>query len=281
MNVIQVLDYFRKAVSKNRVGHAFIIHGGCEKERKNVVINIAKILECKTSPEICENCYPCKTITTGNFPDVHTVRNAKKSLSIDEVRAIKELMYTKPYFGNHRIFIIETDWIQQPAANSLLKIMEEPPAYGIIIILTRNNKNFLPTIVSRAINLKLNPEPFINLDQELPEEITQLLESASQKNWYDLFKKAEKVSKNFTREEIENFLDWFILLGRQKLLASAGFETLLEKKYSDIIKKIDLSTLTELIDARQYLRFNVNTRIFLELVALKLCVPKWRNWQTR
>ncbi|MCX7705891.1 MAG: hypothetical protein N2115_06525 [bacterium] len=282
MNTGQILEFFQKAVSKNRVSHAFIIYGGTEEERKSVAIDIARIIECRTSPKICSNCYSCKTIPSGQFPDVHMVQPEKRNLSIDEVRSIKENMYTKPYYGSRRIFIIETDWMQQPAANSLLKIMEEPPSYGMIIILTRNNKNFLPTIISRAINLKINPDIEMSFDPKTTEEFVQILQSAKKKNWQELFKSAEGISRNSTREEIEHLFDSIISIVRQKVLAAAGFnQSLPEKKHSDIIDVDEYRVLAEILDKRQYLRFNVNTRIFLELLAIKLSTPKWRNWQTR
>ncbi|MCM8822571.1 MAG: hypothetical protein NC831_07175 [Candidatus Omnitrophica bacterium] len=282
MNTQQLSDFLKKAILKNRMCHAIIIHGGSYEKRKNAAIDAARMLECKTSPEICGECYSCKTIPCSNFPDVHLVKPEKRNLSIDEVRTIKEQMHIKPYIGKHRIFIIETDWMQQPAANSLLKIMEEPPTYGILIVLVPNNKNFLPTIVSRALNLRLNPELEISPgDEVILEQVTDLVEKASRKNWIDFFQTAGEISKSSPREEIENIFNALVLIERQSLLKSAGINQsgLHKKYYSDKIN--DYRVLASVLDKRQYLRFNVNTRIFLETIAILISLPKWRNWQTR
>ncbi|MCM8789351.1 MAG: hypothetical protein NC907_06150 [Candidatus Omnitrophica bacterium] len=283
MNTQQLFDFLKKAILKNRMCHAIIIYGGSYETRKNAAIDAARMLECKTSPEICGECYSCRTISCSNFPDVHLVEPEKRSLSIDEVRTIKEQMYIKPYTGRHRIFIIETDWMQQPAANSLLKIMEEPPSYGILIILVPNNKNFLPTIVSRALNLRLNPELNFSLsDEQLIKHIWNLVETVSKKNWSKFFEAAGEISKFSSREEIENIFNALILIGRQDLLKSAGINQsdLRAKQYSDIIN-VSHSVLAGILDKRHHLRFNVNTRMFLEAIAIQLAQPKWRNWQTR
>ncbi len=283
MNIDQIYEFLKKAILKNRVAHAFIVYGGTEETRKDVALKTAKLLECETSPEICNRCYPCRTITSGNFPDVHSVRPEKRNLSIDEVRTIKEQIYTKPYAGKHRTFIIETDWMQQPAANSLLKIMEEPPAYGILLILTRNNKNFLPTITSRAINIRINPDLELDFDSDSAEKFADIIEKASKRKWYELFETVGETSKSSTREEIENMFDALVLVLRQILLQSKDVKQfgLPSEKYSDIIKTVQHSTIEKILDMRQHLRFNVNTRIFLQTIAAEFIQPKWRNWQTR
>ncbi|HOL49359.1 MAG TPA: hypothetical protein PLW07_02165 [bacterium] len=284
MNTLQIHHFFKNSVEKNRVCHAFIIHGGSSVARMESAYTAAKILECEKSPEICGTCYSCKTISSNNYPDVHLLQPEKCNLSIDEVRNIQEQMYTKPYMGRYRIFIIETDWMQAPAANSLLKILEEPPSYGIIIILARNNKNFLPTIVSRAINLPLNPEIDMPVnDKNTLKEITEMIEAAADKHWQTLFEAAGEIAKNLSREEIENLFDSLILMGRESLLQNMERNQfrLPDNAYSGIIKINDYRVLAGILDKRQYLKFNVNIRIFLTTVALETSLPKWRNWQTR
>ncbi|MCM8825821.1 MAG: hypothetical protein NC937_06790 [Candidatus Omnitrophica bacterium] len=283
MNTRQLSDFLKKAIKKNRLGHAIIIHGGSYQTRKNAAIDAARMLECKSSPEICNECYPCRTIPDGNFPDVHFVQPEKRNLSIDEVRSIKERMYIKPYAARHRIFIIETDWMQQPAANSLLKIMEEPPGYGIMIILVPNNKNFLPTIVSRALNLRLNPELKIPENDDAYRQAIELIKKVNKKNWRDFFDAAGKIARSASREEVENIFNAIVMISRQSLLKHTGItqQGLQEKHYPDIINVEYHSVIADILDKRQYLRFNVNTRIFLETIAILISLPKWRNWQTR
>ncbi len=282
MNTKQVSDFFIKCVEKNRIPHAFIVHGGNTAQRRSVSITAAKILECEKTPDICENCYHCRAISSDNHPDVSRVQPEKRNLSIDEVRAIKEKMYMKPYCGKYRIFIIETDWMQAPAANSLLKILEEPPEYGIMIVLARNNKNFLPTIVSRAINLRINPEmetPEEN--KEIVDQIRELIESAAVKDWKNFFNTSATLAKRVSREEFEDVFELIVMFARQKLLQSAGIEELKSAHLESIMDVKQHSQIAQLLDKRTYLRFNVNSRIILERMVLELTQPKWRNWQTR
>ncbi|MCM8806124.1 MAG: hypothetical protein NC825_05290 [Candidatus Omnitrophica bacterium] len=282
MNIKEITEFFKKSVEKNRVCHAIIIYGGSYETRSHASLIAAKILECQNSPEICGKCYSCRTIESKNYPDLHIIKPEKRNLSIDEVRSIKEQMYIKPYLGRYRIFVIESDWMQAPAANSLLKILEEPPAYGIIIILTRNNKNFVPTIVSRAINLRLNIE-IENLEKDNFDRIQNLINSTNQKKLAQMIEIAGEIAKDSTREEIEEIFDTMILSARHNLLENIaiGESPLHQSQSSGIIKLDDYRILSKILDKRVYLKFNVNIRMFLEVLALYISVPKWRNWQTR
>ncbi|HPP66677.1 MAG TPA: hypothetical protein PKX05_02040 [bacterium] len=272
MNPTQVSDFFIRCVKKHKIPHAFIIHGGTSKQRYDVSVTAAKILQCDKSPDICEICYHCKTISSNIHPDVLRIQPEKRNLSIDEVRAIKQNLYIKPYLARYKLFIIETDWMQAPAANSLLKILEEPPEYGILLIVARNNKNFLPTIVSRTINLRINPaiENPVQ-DKEIIEQVVKIIKSANKKDWKSFFNTAAGISKNVSREEFEDVFETIILIARKKLLHSAGIEENLEFPYpAGIINSIQPGQISELLDKRIYLKFNVNTRLILERIILEL-----------
>ena len=97
---------------------------------------------------------------SGNHPDLIYVTHEKPaSIGVDDVRRqINDTIQVKPYSSAHKIYIVdEAEKMTVQAQNALLKTIEEPPAYAVILLLTTNAEAFLPTILSRCVQLKLKP----------------------------------------------------------------------------------------------------------------------------
>jgi DNA polymerase III delta' subunit len=122
---------------------------------------MAKALNClKKSVDSCEECTHCRAINNGNFPDVMVVSPAKDVLKIDQMRLLKDTAYLKPMSGHKRVFIVrEAEKMNEEASNSLLKILEEPPPFSHIILVTPNPYRIIPTIKSRCQVFPFSPIP--------------------------------------------------------------------------------------------------------------------------
>lgn len=158
-----IIKNLKKAVDFQKVSHAYIISGQQGMGKKLLANVFAKTLQCEgggSSP--CCHCTSCRVFDTGNHTDVIWVRSKKtKGLGVDDIReqVIQNVMI-KPYQYKYKIFIIEqADKMTVQAQNALLKTLEEPPAYGIFLLLAENSSSFLPTILSRCAVLKLRPLP--------------------------------------------------------------------------------------------------------------------------
>ena len=83
------------------------------------------------------------------------------SIGVDDIREqINDTIMIRPYSSYYKIYIVdEAEKMTVQAQNALLKTIEEPPAYAVIILLTTNPDAFLPTILSRCVQLKLRPLP--------------------------------------------------------------------------------------------------------------------------
>ena len=149
----------QSAIQSERISHAFIFSGAAGTGKKLIAYTFAKALACTESPAPCEECISCRTFESGNNPDIISVRPKGKSIGIDEVREqITFKMRSKPYSGKYKIFVIEdANKLTVAAQNALLKTMEEPEQYGIFLLTCENYNMFLPTIISRAIILNVNP----------------------------------------------------------------------------------------------------------------------------
>ena len=112
--------------------------------------------------EPCMECHSCKQAMTKNQPDIIYVRHEKpNTISVDDIRTqVNNDIVIKPYSSRYKIYIIdEAEKMNEQAQNALLKTIEEPPAYAILILLTTNAAAFLPTILSRCVTLNIKAVP--------------------------------------------------------------------------------------------------------------------------
>ena len=108
--------------------------------------------------EACMECHSCKQAVGRNQPDIIYVKHEKpNTISVDDIRTqVNNDIVIKPYSSKHKIYIIdEAEKMNVQAQNALLKTIEEPPAYAIIILLTTNADAFLQTILSRCVTLNV------------------------------------------------------------------------------------------------------------------------------
>ncbi len=152
-----------------------------------------------------------------NSPDVIIITPSKNLISIDEIRQLKKIAYQKPVQQNYRLVVIkEANLLSTEAQNSLLKILEEPPATTIIILEAKNRYDFLHTVLSRLKILTVSADiKNLTLKDDLDSAIEQLNASQDLKgdidkiltNKYILLQEKIKTGKNIssTVKEIEEF----------------------------------------------------------------------------
>lgn len=157
----QIKEHFQKAIENRKVSHAYILTGEAGMGRKSLANAFALTLLCeKGKSEPCMECHACKQVLSGNHPDLIYVTHEKPaSIGVDDIREqINDTVMVRPYSSYFKVYIVdEAEKMTQQAQNALLKTIEEPPSYAIILLLTTNQEAFLPTILSRCVQLKLKP----------------------------------------------------------------------------------------------------------------------------
>lgn len=115
----------------------------------------------------CGICSGCRKALEGVHPDIITVDDPDhKAMTVDPIRAARSDMFIRPNEGKRKIYIIPRGQdMNESAQNALLKILEEPPDYGVFLILSTNAERLLPTIRSRCAELQLGP---VAQDEALP-----------------------------------------------------------------------------------------------------------------
>ena len=156
-----IIKQLKNAISLDKVSHAYILNGE-DGAGKNILAKaFAKALLCeKGMAEGCNECHFCKQVESGNNPDLIYVTHEKpNSIGVEDVRdQLVEDIQIKPYNGRYKVYIIdEAEKMTVQAQNAILKTIEEPPAYSVILFLTNNSEIFLPTIISRCILFNLRP----------------------------------------------------------------------------------------------------------------------------
>lgn len=139
-----------------RIPHALLIEGNEGVGKHTLARYIAAAAVCTGQNRPCGSCRACHLFSVGSHPDVKLITPEKKQLSVDEVRALRQDAFLAPALSERKVYIIERcENMTAPAQNALLKILEEPPAGVIFILLTLSAEKLLPTVRSRCIILSL------------------------------------------------------------------------------------------------------------------------------
>jgi len=156
--ILSLLDYSLKA---DAVAHAYLLVGPRHVGKGTLAINLAQALNCD-GPELpCGQCRSCQRILEGKHADVTPIGlDSKTEIGIDDIRGLQRLANLPPYEGKCKVFIIDdAEYLSTEAANSLLKILEEPPPGVVWLLLAAEEERLLPTITSRCQRLELKPVP--------------------------------------------------------------------------------------------------------------------------
>jgi DNA polymerase-3 subunit delta' len=156
----RIKESFYHAIRQKQVSHAYILEGEDGSGRMMLARAFAMTLLCERGgDEPCGECHSCLQFASDNHPDVRYVTHEKASISVDDIRSqVVGDAPIKPYSSAYKIYIIpEAEKMTVQAQNALLKTLEEPPEYVVIVLITSNADAFLPTIRSRCILLSCKP----------------------------------------------------------------------------------------------------------------------------
>ncbi|MBR2274524.1 MAG: DNA polymerase III subunit delta [Lachnospiraceae bacterium] len=151
---------FRNAVVNEHLSHAYILDGEAGSGKKTIAGLFAKTLQCEEGGAApCGKCTSCIQADSRNHPDIIFFTGQKPgTIGVDEIRdRIVGDVAIRPYSSRYKIYILDgADTMTAQAQNALLKPLEEPPGYAVLILLTNNVNKLLPTIVSRSMTVRLN-----------------------------------------------------------------------------------------------------------------------------
>ena len=146
-------------IKENRLPHAILIEGDKGTGRHTLAnfISLAAVCEGENAP--CSECSACKKALSLNHPDISVTapEDKKKSIAVDQIRALKNETNVKPHLAKRRVFIIDfADTLNENSQNALLKVLEEPPGSVMFILIAESKASLLETILSRCVCLTLS-----------------------------------------------------------------------------------------------------------------------------
>ena len=175
-------DNLTNSLSRGRASHFYLLTGPAGSGKHTLARLLAAALMCDSSQRPCMTCTACRKILSGIHPDFITVEDPEhKNVAVKLIRQVRDDMFIRPNEGSHKIYFLPQA-LGTEGQNALLKILEEPPDYGVFILLAENPETLLPTVRSRCVELKLLPldqttmQPI--LQKEFPEAQPQAIQAA-------------------------------------------------------------------------------------------------------
>lgn len=156
--------HLENALVSGQLSHAYLIEGAAGTGKKRLAFTLAKAILCehpKEDGDACGACRSCRLMDHGSHPDFTfiTYEGGTRSIQISQIRSeLVEDVAILPYQSQRKVYVVDhADRMSTAAQNSLLKTIEEPPSYAVILLLCENVTAILPTILSRCVTVRTEP----------------------------------------------------------------------------------------------------------------------------
>jgi DNA polymerase III subunit delta' len=175
---LKAIAYLESNFRTGNLSHAYLFAGPPHVGKMTLALDLSQALNCDQMNPPCGICSSCKKIINGKHVDVQIIglnalpKNAESKIrfeiGIDDIRRIQQQAFLPPYEGKHKVFIIDgAELLTNEASNCLLKILEEPPARVMFLLLTSDESRLLSTIMSRCQRIELRPAPSQEIEELL------------------------------------------------------------------------------------------------------------------
>ena len=148
-----------KAIQNHNLLHSYLFVGREGIGKKMMARQFAKKILClKPDSDMDQKCESCTMFDGENHPDYHEIRPDGNTIKIEQIRQMNASVMEKPIISKYKIFVIDDcDKMTKEAQNCLLKTLEEPPIYVIILLICSQENQLLSTIQSRCTKLQFYP----------------------------------------------------------------------------------------------------------------------------
>ena len=159
-----------QSLGRGHISHFYLISGPKGSGKRTLAKLMAAAILCQREAKPCLACSVCRRVMEGNHPDFITVEDPEhKNVAVKIVRAFRDDVFIRPNESEYKIYLFPQE-LGVEGQNALLKILEEPPKYGVFLLLTDNPEKLLPTVRSRCTELKLQALPEKLLHRQLRQD---------------------------------------------------------------------------------------------------------------
>lgn len=164
----QAVAALDRAVRQQRIHHAYVFSGPAGVGRRTLALAFARALLCESGVPPCGQCTNCQRVQRGVHPDVQVLSldvvgrdEARPTrIPIEAVRELRAGIGLRPLEGSWRVVVIDdADRLSRDAADALLKTLEEPPPFVVLILIVEDAGSLAETIRSRCQHIRLGPVP--------------------------------------------------------------------------------------------------------------------------
>ena len=204
------------SITNNNILHSYLFIGEEGIGKKLMAKELAKTILCTSSNDKpCDICKSCIEFNSNNNVNFQVIDTEGSSIKIDQIRNMQSKIAEKPVNSDHKVYIInDSELMTVEAQNCLLKTLEEPPEYAIIILVLSNENKCLSTIKSRCTKIafqKLRNSDLTQYANENNLEINSSLLSASDgsiskllnlQNNLEAYKQLDNIINAFSKDNI-------------------------------------------------------------------------------
>lgn len=161
-----------ESIEKGHISHFYLISGPEGSGKHTLASLLAAAILCREASKPCLQCIACRKVMENKHPDFITVDDPeKKTVTVELIRQARADIYIRPNESDYKIYLFpRAQDMGLPGQNALLKVLEEPPQYGVFLLLTDNPDKLLPTVRSRCTELHMEPLPERILKQQLEKD---------------------------------------------------------------------------------------------------------------
>ena len=257
----KVKQYLNSTIENNNKSHSFIFVGKPGIGKKQFAHQYAEMIMCLQDGKCDGNSVKCDSCIKfeGNAnPDYAEITPDGKTLKIEQIRNLQARIVEKPITSRRKVYVIDdADLMSEESQNCLLKTLEEPPEYAVIILIVSNESRILPTIKSRCVIIKFQPLTSKEIKQvkpELSDDLIQLLEGS--------LLNAENIEQK--KEQYAQLSNLVNVLENKQLVEVFNSADLLYKGKDDII------TLLEYLNLIFFSRNEINAIPIIEKTKKKI-----------
>jgi DNA polymerase-3 subunit delta' len=281
----QLFQVFNRAIQHDKLGHAYLFAGDFGMAQAALYLAQATYcLEPHDQGLPCGHCRNCLLVADNDYLDLHWIKPDGKFIKTDQIRDLNEVFYGSGYESSKQVVIIEdAEKMNTQAANSLLKVIEEPTGQVMIIFITNNMHLMLDTIKSRTqiVNFPSHPEMFealISHDDLLPSikrvitNIARNLEEAHEMAQSSSFANMVQAAQSFT-DLLVNGDKVTAYLKVPAMVAQLDGDKVLQEQALRVILYLftqarNTTYILNTFQAMKFFNFNVNMQSSLEYIVL-------------